>query len=320
MKKIVAIACCLATLVAATDLAAQNTTKKSVPLSIFVPEQAEYVPTIAQEAMANKLRQIVNINGMGATDDVGQFVVTCTLSVTDKQIVSGAPMKIAQKMDATFYIGDNFGKKVFGTTTISVRGVGDNENKAYISALKQIMPAQPQLKTFIENTNTKIINYYNEQCDNIIKQARTLALAKQYEAAFFQLSLIPEACEESYAKVLVVANDIFQKYIDDKAAACLAKAKSIWNAGQDREAAEAAGEYLAQILPDATCYAQAEALAKEIKSKIKDDLAFERAMYKTQLEWQHQENTATIKAWRDVGVAYGNGQKQTTYNPVWLVR
>ncbi|MEG2612525.1 MAG: hypothetical protein RR971_03425 [Alistipes sp.] len=316
MKKILTLAGALAMLFAVSPLAAQNATTKSVPLSIFVPEQVEYVPEIAQEALANKLRQIVNLNGMSATDDVGQFVITCALNLTDKQIVGSAPMKIAQKMDATFYIGDNFGKKIFGTTTFAVRGVGDNENKAYIAALKQIPPSQPQLQVLIRDANTKIIDYYNAQCDNIIKQARTLALAKQYEAAFFQLSLIPEACEASYAKVLVVANELFQKFINYQASVNLAKAKSIWNAGQNSEAAMAAGEYLAQILPDASCYAQAEALAKQIQSKIKDDLAFERTLVK----WEHEEKTATIKAWRDIGVAYGNGQKSTTYNPVWLVR
>ncbi|MEG1622667.1 MAG: hypothetical protein RR330_04770 [Alistipes sp.] len=319
MKKTLILLWSLAALVSATNLSAQST-NKNVPLSIFVPEQAEYVPAVAKQAMDGKLRQIVNMNGMGATDDAGQFLVTCAIAVTDKQITSGAPMKIAQKMDVTFYVGDSFGQKVFGTTTISVRGVGDNENKAYISALKQIVPTQPVLKAFIQDANTKIITYYNEQADNIIQKAKTLALAKQYEAAFFQLSQIPEACEAAYAKVLLVANDIFQKYINDQALANLAKAKSIWNAGQNREAAEAAGAYLCLILPDATCYPQAEALAQEIKTKIKGDLDFERAMYKIQLEWEHQENTAKIKAWRDVGVAYGNNQKAVTYNPVWLVR
>lgn len=316
MKRISQLILCLAALAYAVQAAAQ-TQAANVPLTVYVPEQAEYLPEIARAAMANKMRQVVNLNGMGATDDRGQFYITCTVSVTDKEVLGTAPAKFAQKMDVTFYVADALGQKVYGTTTVSVRGVGDNENKAYIAALKQISPSQPALKTLIRDANAKIIAYYEQQCDNILQQAQTLALAKNYEAAFFQLSLIPEACATCYAKVLTMANTLFQKYIDDLAQANLAKARSIWNAGQDRDAAIEAGEYLAQILPDATCYPQAEALAAEIKAKVREDLDFYREMYVRQVEYEQKNTQDVIKAWRDVGVAYGNNQQAITYNPIF---
>lgn len=305
----------LAALACAVQAAAQT---RNVPLTVYVPEQAEYLPDIARAAMANKMRQVVNLNGMGATDDRGQFYITCTVSVTDKEVLGTAPAKIAQKMDVTFYVADALDRKVYGTATVSVRGVGDNQNKAYIAALKQIAPTQPALKNLIRDANAKIIAYYQEQCDNILQQAQTLALAKNYEAAFFRLSLIPEACDACYAKVLTMANTLFQKYIDDLAQANLAKARSIWNAGQDRDAAIEAGEYLAQILPDATCYPQAEALAAEIKAKVREDLDFYRQMYVRQVEYEQRNTQDAIKAWRDVGVAYGNNQQAITYAPVFV--
>ena len=316
MKRIPQLILGLAALAVAAQASAQAS--RNVPLTVYVPEQAEYLPEIAHAAMANKMRQVVNLNGMGATDDRGQFYITCTVSVTDKEVVGTAPAKIAQKMDVTFYVADALGKKMYGTTTVSVRGVGENENKAYIAALKQIAPTQPALKALIRDANAKIIAYYESQCDNILQQVQTLALAKQYEAAYFQLSLIPEACETCYARVLTTANALFQKYIDDRAQANLAKARSIWNAGQDREAAEEAGEYLAEILPDATCYPQAEALANEIKSKVREDLDFYREMYVRQVEYEQKNTQDSIKAWRDVGVAYGNNQQAVTYAPVFM--
>lgn len=299
---------CLAMLFPVSELAAQTVSKK-VPLSVYVSEQAEYIPAIAQSAMTDKLRQVVAVNGMAATDDAGQFFITCIPNVTDKQIIGGAPTKIAQKMDLTFYVADAFGQKVFGTATVPTRGVGDNENKAYISALRQVSASQPALKKMIEESNAKIIAYYNEQGDNIIKKARTLGLAKQYEEAFFQLSLIPEACEVPYAKALDVAAELFKKYIDDEAAANLAKARSIWAAGQDSEAAYAAAEYLGQITPDASCYPQAVALSKEISARVSKTI-----------DWEQKQQSDIVKAWRDIGVAYGNNQKSVTYSPVYLVR
>lgn len=309
MKKIIHIALSVAMVAVATNLAAQNSAAKRIPLTVVVPEQAEYVPQIAQSAMANKMRQIAMAGGMAATDDHGQFFLTCTIGVSDKQIVAGAPPKFTEKMDVTFYVADAFGEKLFGSATVPARGVGDNETKAYIAAIGQIQPSQPALKNMLENAATKIVSYYNEHGEQIIRKAKTLALAKQYDEAFFQLSLIPEACGALYDKAITTAGELFQKYINDTAAANLAKARSIWAAGQDSEAAYAAAAYLGEITPDASCYPQAVALANEIGKRIGKTL-----------EWEQKKESDTIRAWRDIGVAYGNNQKSVTYSPVYLVR
>lgn len=300
---------------AAVAVAAQGTGKKSVPLTIAVPEQAEYVPEIAQSALADKMRQIVNVNGMGATDDAGQFFMTCVMTVADKQVLGGAPVKIAQKIDVTFYIADAFNRRVFGTTSVTVRGVGNNESKAVVAAVRQLSPSAPALKSLVTNANAKILAYYEEQCDNILQKARTLAKARAYEEAFFQLSLVPEECD-CYARILKEAETLFQDYIDYRAEQNLAKARSIWAAGMNRDAAAEAAEYLAQILPDAKCYPQAEALLKEIKSRVKDDIEFDRQLVK----WEQENKAAIIQSWRDIGVAYGNHQQAVTYSPAWIVR
>lgn len=311
MKKIILLAVSLAAFAAGV----QGAENKRVPLTIAVPEQAEYVPQIAQSALADKMRQIVNVNGMGATDDAGQFFLTCVLTVADKQVVGGAPVKIAQKIDATFYVADAFNQKVFGTTSVTVRGVGNNENKALIAAVRQLSPAQPALKSLIVNANKKIIAYYDEQCDNILQKAATLAKARAYEQAFFQLSLVPEQCD-CYPRILKAADALFQDYIDYRAQMNLAKARSIWSAGMNRDAAMEAAEYLSEILPDAKCYPQAQELLKEIKSRVKDDIDFDRQL----LKWEQDNKAAIIQSWRDIGVAYGNHQQAVTYSPAWIVR
>lgn len=289
--------------------------EKSVPLTIVVPEQAEYVPAVAQSALADKMRRIVNVNGMGATDDAGQFFITCVLNVTDKQVVSGAPVKVAQKIDATFYVADAFNQRVFGTTTVSLRGVGNNESKAVIAAVQQLSPDQSSLKALIRNANAKILAYYEEQCDNILQKARTLAKARAYEQAFYQLSLVPEECA-CYSRILGAADALFQDYVDYRAQQNLAAARSAWSAGMNRDAAMEAAEYLAEILPDASCYAEAQELLKEIKSRVKDDIEFDRQL----VRWEQENKAAIIKSWREIGVAYGNHQQPVTYTPGWLLR
>lgn len=309
MKRIIIIISSVTALFVTSNAVAQSSAAKRIPMTVVVPEQAEYVPQIAQAAMADKMRRILTTNGLASTDNHGQFFLTCAIGVADKQVVAGAPPKFAEKIDVTFYVADAFGQKLFGSADVSTRGVGDNETKAYIAAVRQISPTQPALKSMLDNASAKIVDYYNEHGDQIIQKARTLALAKQYDEAFFQLSLIPEACDAMYAKVLTVAEEFYKKYINDTANANLAKARSIWAAGQNSEAAEKAAEYLSQIPPEASCYAEATALTNEISKRIGKTL-----------EWEQKKETDIIRAWRDIGVAYGNNQKSVTYSPVYLVR
>lgn len=309
MKRIIIIISTVTALFVTSNAVAQSSAAKRIPMTVVVPEQAEYVPQIAQAAMADKMRRILTTNGLASTDNHGQFFLTCAIGVADKQVVAGAPPKFAEKIDVTFYVADAFGQKLFGSADVSTRGVGDNETKAYIAAVRQISPTQPALKSMLDNASAKIVDYYNEHGDQIIQKARTLALAKQYDEAFFQLSLIPEACDAMYAKVLTVAEEFYKKYINDAANANLAKARSIWAAGQNSEAAEKAAEYLSQIPPEASCYAEATALTNEISKRIGKTL-----------EWEQKKETDIIRAWRDIGVAYGNNQKSVTYSPVYLVR
>ena len=75
----------------------------------------------------------------------------------------------------TFYIGDGIDGLKYASYTSTVKGVGENTNKAYASALKNIKANDPNFSTFIQKGKTKIIEYYNSRCDFILKEANTLA-------------------------------------------------------------------------------------------------------------------------------------------------
>ena len=108
---------------------------------------------------------------------------------------------------------------------------------------------------------------------------------------------------------------IYQKQIDRECKSKLMDANTAWNASQDSYGADTAGGILAQIDPNASCYKEALALSNKIAQRIKE---IDQRDWKLQLKEQ-QDNVdiqkATIKAIRDIGVAYGNGQPKTvTYN------
>lgn len=274
MKKLFTLlAACLvwAGVSAQTD---QPTAPKSVPIGVYVTDQPELIPTIASKVLENKLMQLVTTNGMGA-DNTAQFFITSLVNINDKQVIAGAPTKVMLEGEVVFYIVDSYTNKVFETTSVSGKGIGTNENKAYISLLKAVQPRNAEVAAFVRRANEKIIAYYESQIDNIVKKADALAKAGSYEEALFELAVVPDICA-GYDKVSAQGVEVYQKMIDETAFAAYAKAKNIWGSGHSYEAAVDAGNYLAEVSPYAKCFADAEVLGAEIKKFVMDEHAYER--------------------------------------------
>lgn len=288
-----------------------------VPLSIYFPEQVETIPVEASNYLISKIGLATSRNGMGATNEFTQFYITCISTVTDRYVVPGAPTKYFNKEDLNFYVVDAFSKKIFNSYSISVQGVGNSDAKAYIDGFKRFVPLSDGFMKFLTSTSDSIVQYYESQCNNIIKKARTLATSYKYEEALFQLSIYPECCP-SYPKILEIAEEIYLKYIDDQAAKNLAKARTIWAAGQDSYAAEEAGRFLAEILPDSKYYDQAVSLSEEMKNRVKSDIDYVRNLEERDNAQEYALKKKQIEAWRAVGEAYGNNQKSNTYYSSWL--
>lgn len=309
---------------AATLLSAVAQPAKRVPIGVYVPSDNNIVPELAQSTLTNKLRQIVTANGMGA-DNHSTFFITCSVNLTDKEVIGGAPTKIVQKADVTFYIADAQNQRVYETITVSTRGVGDNENKAFVSAFKGIQPTSVDMKAFVGRANEKIIKYYESQIENFIQRSDALAKLGDYDEALFLLSQIPDVCE-GYDKVNAAAINVYQKKLDEESIAALQKAKTAWAAGQNYAAAMEAADYLALVSPYASCYADAEKLIANIRNFVNAQRSYDQKQREEAVAWERkmeeQENvlrSQEIDAWRDVGVAFGENQQPVTYDVGWLL-
>lgn len=296
------------------NLFAQNTLGKSddaarITLASFVPNQIEQMPEAARSSLANKLNQIVTQNGLGGKSSNERFIITANINIISKELTATAPPLQAYVLDVTLYIGDGISGTKFASVSTEVKGIGESETKAYISALKNLKTTDPKYQSFIEKGKTKIIEYYNSKCDFILKEAEMLTSKNEFDAAIATLTSIPEVCKVCYDKAMTAVAPIYQKQIDRQCKANLMEAKNAWNQSQDASGASTAANYLGQIDPNASCFAEAQNFSNAIAKRIKEI---------DQREWnfkmkQQQDNVdiekASIKAIRDIGVAYGNGPK-----------
>lgn len=281
---------------------AQNS---EIQLYVYAPEQVEDVPDASMNYLVNNLCSAVTTEGIAAQDEfMTQFALTPKVSIVSKNIITNTQTQIVLNIDVSLQVIDEMSGSIYVSKTINLKGVGTNETKAYNSAFHSVNRNHKQITNLVNSAKQKILAYYEAEADNIIKKANLLAAKNSYDEAFYLLSMIPSQCSK-FEKCISAGLNIWEKNKNYLCNSNLAKARSIWVAGQDYVAAINAGEYLSKILPDAECYGSAQQLYKEIKAKIGKIWDFEMKQYQTEADLKK----AKIQAFQAIGVAYGKGQQ-----------
>lgn len=305
MKRLLYILFLVATVTVAQD---EKNSNDGILLAAYVPQQIENIPASARKMLLNRLNKVITQNGIGNSGYNARFVLTPNVEVMSKDITATAPPKVALNLNLTLYIGDGVTGDLFASESLELKGVGTNENKAYISAIKRLTAKNPTVLSFLAEGKAKIIEYYNNNCDLFVKKATALESQNEYEEALAVLANIPEA-STCFDKVKSKIQSLYKKSIDRDCQKKLNEASGIWAANQDIDAANEAGAILASIEPQGACYGQVKSLYSKISARVKD---LSDRGWKYQLKVLDLKASA-IKAARDIGVAYGRNQPSTVY-------
>jgi hypothetical protein len=261
----------------------------------------------------NRLRNVISSMGMESGYG-GRFVMAIKVSALQRE-VSGT--KLIQHLEITFAVGDNQSNICFGSTSMEAIGIGNTEGQAMTSALKNIK-ATPKLKDIIAEAKTRIIEYYESNCGNIMQKAKGYSTNQSWEQALFELSAIPQEVS-CYPDALNMMEKIYVAHMNHDAQQVLNEAQAIWAADPNPGwGAEEAMRILSGINTSAKCYPQAQALMRKIESRVKgvtdrrynDAVAMEKARLNASVALQK----ARIRACRDVGVAWAKRRTTVVVN------
>jgi hypothetical protein len=277
-------------------------------------QQGDEVTDGFNNMLMTRLTNVITQKGVAADPYFNQFFITGKFTHFYKETLPGPPMQTAMHSTLTLYIGDAINQQVYATESFEVRGVGNSLERALLNAMTQINGKNQKIEALIDKGKKKILDYYNNNYETLLKKAQAAAAVNEYGEALYYIASIPECCE-GYAQAYAMLNQVFTEKLTREGKQLLQLAQAVYFADRSANGAAKALQYLAMIDPSSPVQGEAMKLAQEIKEQTKSDYDFEtRQKYRDAVSLEKDR----IAAARAVGVAWGNGQKAQTTNLMFV--
>ncbi len=312
-------------IIASLSVLMANAQECDIEIAIANITKGEVVPAAINSRLEAKLTSALSKAGIVAAPYDAQFFIAGRFDDAYNDITGGPSQKVAVKTTLTLYIGDADNQKIFASETFDLKGVGSSDTQAYTNALNRISPNNTALIDFIRKGKDKIIEYFDNNYQQYINNARKAEGARNWDEALYYVSQIPSCCV-GYAQANEMAMNLLNNRMNHNAATLLQKAKAAWAADPTESGAREAHHYLSQIDPGASNQAEVNALSSEISKTVKQQWEFENVTkYKDQLEMdklrmKHNADItkARLNAVRDVAVAYAKSRPRVVNRYVFL--
>lgn len=276
----------------------------------------EKIPEEAARLLETKLQSALTTNGYADNGYTERFVITAKVDITQKDITPTTPARISEKMDITLMVGDVVEDKLFASVTIQTAGIGINENKAFISAFRNIRGDNPKIQQMLNEAKIKITDYYTNHCSEFLQRAQELTESQNYDESIALLVSIPNVCNDCFSQCQQQAEVTYQKKINSEAIELIERAKTIWATNQNANGANEVANIICQINPKSANYAQVLSLRNAISSKLQADAKQEWDFKMKQYEDNQAFKRGIVDAVKAIGVAWGQNQPTTVYRTV----
>ena len=238
-----------------------------IVLKPYVVSGTSIIPEYATNVLKNKLAQITAAHGVAGTSLDQRFVITANLVELSKDFTTTTPAMVALTIMPTIYIGDVVTGELYASCGLpEARGVGENETKAYLNAIKRINVNNSAVTQCIDAGKNKIVAFYNSQIDFLLAEAKSLMESERYDEAIFKLAAVPNVCKDAYLKATAKIGEVYQKKIDVEGEKLYNEAVAQWKTAKTKESASRVVELLAEINPLSAAATKSRTLVKEIEA------------------------------------------------------
>ncbi len=209
--------------------------------------------------LLSKMNKLLTKEGLSS--NYSRYIMWPSVDVLSQEATETAPVMYVTELDVTFYIADNINQTIYNQVSFTTKGVDKKADKSYYKALKKVKSTNSESIAFVNEAKSRIIEYYNSKCDFILNESKALAQRKEFDKAIYNVTSIPDVCKDCFMKGQDLAVEIYIKKLENECMELIAKAKS----EKAKDNYDLAAELLGNILPDVSCYDEAQLLLKEIQ-------------------------------------------------------
>lgn len=197
MKKILTAILCAAFLAMPSHAQEAMEEKDRLPIGVETPSGVKYEN--AAQTLRNNITQALVLNGVAAVES--RFTTVTDIVELSKDVTDTAPVMYITELEISMFIIDLYTGTVFGQTSFTVKGVGDNQGASYMDAVRNVKSRNPKLRTLITGAKEKILSYFDAESDQIFNRIDALIASGDYKSAMIESRAIPRACADLYNRV-----------------------------------------------------------------------------------------------------------------------
>ncbi|MBL4746511.1 MAG: hypothetical protein JKY08_09120 [Flavobacteriaceae bacterium] len=295
-----------------------------IALSVVMPSNTDNISSREFSKLKSKIQQLTAKNGISGNGYNSNFVIYPKFEIFEEETLdAGLTSKVLIMGELSLYVSQTENNLIFNTISIPVKGIGNTKDKAILSAISRINTRDTELNAFFLESKSKIINYYENNCDLIASKANAFIKKQQYQEAIGLLMTVPEEVSSCYQAVQDITVKAYIAYQNNRCSTAILKAKSKIAIKDIKTALD----YLSGIDPDSKCFIQSDRLITEIETEItrldEREYSNERARLQQEIkeerlrrETKNKLELVRINAIKEIAISYyrNKGMQTTNYN------
>lgn len=247
--------------------------KMSIKLTPFVPNY-DGIGVSGSKLLKDRLNAAITKIGFGGEGSNPRFVIGPSINILTQDVTATSPTKFANTYEINFMVVDLVSETIFNTYTTEFKGVGDSPEKAFISGVRNISYESQGFIDFLNNSEKKIIDYFESNCSVLLAESGAEAGMRNYENAFAMLKTIPKEAATCFTLIQAKKAEYFQLSLNTKCNELLAKMKAELGKYNDKSGSgfnPEAMNYYSMIDSKSECYAEAQKEYKNYTANLKPE-------------------------------------------------
>ena len=286
-----------------------------IALSVIMPDNIDGLDVSQLSKIETKISQIVTATGIAASGYNNNFVMYPKFAIYETSIVEGGMQNITiVNCDLSLFIKQVDNNILFATTNKQVKGSGANKSLALTNAISKITINDQQFKDFIDQGKSKIKNYYESKCNDIIVKSESLIKMQDFEQALAVLMSVPEEVS-CFNKIQTKSIEAYKVYQNHKCAEQIQQAKTELSLNNYSNSLR----ILSEIDPSSKCYNESQNLISRASNKVDIE---EKKQWDLKMK-MYQDNVSIekmrINAIKEVAVSYYKS-KPTNVSYTYLIK